>query len=240
MAEKDLINKIKELKNIKPKEDWVFLTKNRIFSEEQQFSLSPFESFKQLFNLKPAFVISSLINVGLVGLTFVFSVQSSLPGDLLYSVKKIGEDAQLSLSSETEKPGAYLELANKRLEDLDKIAKINKIENLVPTIREFQNSISKAVEDLNRIEDDSYIIMEIVSQTKKLEESKQRIEALGIVIGETKELDNALAQLIERELEGLENQILTEEQEESLVQVKEDYQAGLYYQALEGILFLGQ
>ena len=191
-----------------------------------------FEIFPRLF-LNYRLVLATLLFLGiLISGAFSFA-QNSLPGDFLYPLKRISEKGQAIFVSEQDKPQAQLELANKRLEELTRIAENNQTQKLAPAITEFQQSVSQAAKDLKK---PKKITKEIVEQTKKLVEKKEKVEALGVVVGEAEELENALAQLVEREIKDLESQTLSEEQQEILGEIKENYQAGDYNQALEKIL----
>jgi len=221
MTESDLVKKIQELKKIRPSQDWIVLTKSQILGEEPKILFFPF--------FKPV-----LATVTALGILFgIFSLaQNSLPGDFLYSVKKITEKGQAVFVSEEEKPAFQLKLANERLEELTKAP----ARNLAPTLSEFQASVFQAAKEI--IEAEKPNIKEIVQQTKKLEENKQKVETLGVVVGETEALDTALAQLVEREIGDLETQTLPEKQQELLEKAKEDFEVGNYNQALEKILIL--
>ena len=63
MTEKDLIRQIKELREIKPRKDWVLLTKRQILSEPEV----EFRPAVSVFHWKLAFapVISVFIIIGL-------------------------------------------------------------------------------------------------------------------------------------------------------------------------------
>jgi hypothetical protein len=245
MTEQELIKKIKVLKQIRPRRDWVVLTKSQILGQEPKRSLAPFggelfswslETFPRLF-LRPRPVLVSLIFLGIL-ITAVFGfAQNALPGDSLYSLKRISEKSRVVFVSETNKPKAHLELANKRLEELTKIATTNQTEKLASALSEVQASVSQAAKDLKK---PKKITKEIVDQTKKLEENKGKVEALGVLIGETEKLDNALSQLVEREIQDLEGQTLSEEKTRLLEQVKEDFEAGNFSDALEKIWLLSQ
>jgi len=247
MTEKELIAKIKELRQIKPKKDWVVLAKAQILGEEklpvevkpQHFSVFPLNEviagLRVIFTHKFAFATLTLILV-LVGV-FGFA-QNTLPGDLLFPIKKISEQGRTFFVSNQEKPTIQLELTNKRLEELKKIAKANQTQKLAPALKEFQASINQAAENIKNIKEPQKITKEIVFQTKKLEESKAEVEALGVVIGETGELEDALSQLVTREIKDLETRTLTEEQSRILEEVKKDYEAKNYSKALEKILTL--
>ena len=221
MTESDLVKKIQELKKIRPSQDWAVLTKSQILGQEPKVLFFPF--------LKPV-----LATVTAFGILFgIFSLaQNSLPGDLLYSIKKIAEKGQAVFVSEEEKPAFQLKLANERLEELTKAP----ARNLAPTLSEFQASVFQAAKEI--IEAEKPNIKEIVQQTKKLEENKQKAETLGVVVGKTEALNAALAQLVEREIGDLETQTLPEKQQELLEAAKEDFEVGNYNQALEKILIL--
>lgn len=220
-TEKQLIGKIRELRQIRPRKDWVVLTKSQILGEEPKILFFPF--FKPVLATVTAF-----------GILFgIFSLaQNSLPGDFLYSIKKITEKSQAVFVSEEEKPVFQLKLANDRLEELTKAP----ARNLAPTLSEFQASVFQAAKEI--VEAEKPNIKEIVQQTKKLEENKQKVETLGIVVGETEALDTALAQLVESQIKDLEEGTLTEGQQELLEGAKESFEAGDYNQALEKILIL--
>ena len=221
MTESDLVKKIQELKKIRPSQDWTVLIKSQILGQEPKVLFFPF--FKPVLATVTAF-----------GILFgIFSLaQNSLPGDFLYSIKKITEKGQAVFVSEEEKPAFQLKLANERLEELTKAP----ARNLAPTLSEFQASVFQAAKEI--VEAEKPNIKEIVQQTKKLEENKQKVETLGVVVGETEVLDTALAQLVEREIGDLETQTLPEKQQELLEKAKEDFEVGNYNQALEKILIL--
>ena len=235
MNDKELINQIQLLGQIKPRQDWVVSVKTQILQDEIESSVSVTQVFSRMFlQLRPAF-ISLVVLVVIIG-TFGF-VQDSLPGDFLYPVKKVAEQGQAKfLVSEQDVVHYKLEMANKRLVELTKIAEVNQVKKLAPAIAEFQANVADAANNLIKAKDLN--IKEIVAETQKLEENKAKVQALGIVIGETKDFNDAMKQLVERELESVQEQVLTESQDQALIQIRQDYEVGNYSQALEGILFL--
>lgn len=231
-TEKQLISKLQELRQLKPSNDWVVLTKEQIFQEEKSKKLNLF--FEFLFQHKPAFA-SLLVLAILFGL-FGF-VQKSVPGDTLYSLKKIAEKSQAVFISKKAQPRRDLELANKRLDDLTKIAEANQTQKLAPAIKEYQESVSQAAESLAKAEPEN--VKGIVEEIKKLEEKGKKIKALGIEIGNGEKLEELLyAKIVERQIEDFEGQVLSEEKQEILAEVKEDYENVNYKEALEKILLL--
>ena len=229
MNETELIQQIKKLKEIKPRKDWVLLTKKEILREETKFELFPF--------FRPVYA-------GLFLFLFVVSVfqlsQRALPGDVLYPLKRISEKAQAIFVSDKELPKYNLELANKRLQELTQIAKKNEVKKLAPAINEFQANVSEAAKNLAKVQN---VDKEIVEKAQRLEENKEKVEGvLGTNIGdeEYKEYENSLAKLVENQIKDLEQRTLTDEQKEILAEVKLDFEAGNYTDALVKILILTQ
>ena len=234
MMEKELIGKLRKLRQIQPNRDWVSLTKTQILGQEPRFTFFPY--FKPAFaGLVTVFILLSVFGYGFV--------KNSLPGDLLYVIKKVAHEGQAIFVSESEKPAFQLKLANQRLEDLTKAP----AKNLAPTISEFQANISEAAKTLSKIDattSNPAVIKKIVEETKKLEENKEKVESLGVVIGGTEELEEALIPYYkveaERRIKDLENRSLTEGQQKLLEEAKEEFEAGNYDQALEKIWILSQ
>lgn len=233
-AESDLIKKIQKLRSIKPRKNWVVLTKNQILGEELAPEISPKGlPFLGLFRYKYAF--AGLAVILILGGTFAFA-QKALPGDFLYTLKKVAEKTRLSFASEEERPNLQLEYANERLENLVKVVEANQVRKLAPIIEEYQANVSEAAKSLTKVKEPD--VKEIVQRTKKIEENKQELKALGIIVGETEEWNNAVAQVVENQIKDLEKSSLSEKQEEILEEIKIDYENGNYSQALEKILLL--
>jgi len=248
MNERNLIKKIQTLKQIEPEKDWVVLTKRQIVGFEDvqikhSFTDQIFEVFQVFansgFNYKLA--LATLAVIGVLGSAAIGFSQAALPGDLLYPVRKLVDKTGYLFVSKNDQPKLGLEIANKRLEELTIIAQNNQGRNLAPAINEFKQSIVEAADKLkivNTVNGSPKITKEIVKETAKLRENKEKVEALGVVVGETKELNEALSQLVEREIKDLESRSLTEEQTGILAQAKQDFEDGSYEKALEGILIL--
>jgi len=232
VAEADLVKKIQELKKIRPRKDWVVLTKSQILGEEDRgwASISFFPFFK------PA-----LATVTAFGIFFgIFSLaQNSLPGDILYPIKKITEKSQAVFVSEEEKPAFQLNLTNERLEELTKIAETNQVKKLAPAIGEYQASISQAAKNLTQIKEPKQAL-EIGEKIVELKQNAEKIRSLGVVTDGTEELEkeyeNTACRIIGQEIESMEKRTLTEKQDKLLPEIKEDYQTGNCSQALEKLL----
>ena len=200
MIKSQLVRKIRQLKKVKPKKDWVLLTKTQILGQETTFNLLPF--------LRPAY--AGLFALLLLAGLFEFS-QGALPGESLYYFKKIVEKGQIILSSEEERPRMNLELANKRLEELNQIVQKNEVRKLAPAMDEFRANVSAAAKNLTNVKK---ISKEIVVQIQKLEESEEELgKILATKVGneEYEEYNIAVGQLVERQILELEEKTLSED-----------------------------
>ncbi len=230
MTEKELITKIQGLREIKPREEWVFLTKKQIIGEaETQLKVAWLEVFPRFFfQYKLALASSVLIVIAVI--TFGFS-QNALPGDLLFVIKKATERAQTVFISQDEQLKNRLELANKRLEELNKIAEQNQAKKLATAIEEYQASVSQAAEvaiNIKKPEEARKLVPEI----KKLESNLQNLKSYGVEIGDNENTENIYKPVVDVLLKDLENRTLTEDQQKLLVEAQETYGAGNYPETL--------
>ena len=229
MLEKDIINKIKELKQIKPQKDWVFSFKADLFKDEIKESFN----FFSLFN-KPALagLIMSLMFFGLFGFA-----QTSVPGDLLYPVKKMAEKGQLAFISEENRTENSLVMADKRLEELAKIVQSNQVKKLATAINEVEASVSTAARNISKTGATSsspVAVKNIVDKTKEIEFKIEEIRALGVVIGGAELLQEERVKLEgiedseeknnEEEIEEIEEIEDSEKIEEELDETQQDVQ----------------
>jgi hypothetical protein len=225
MTEREVIEKIRLLKQIKPEKNWVFLTKERILGKEPIFF--PF--------LKPAFAGLLFILI-LFGLSF-----TSLPGEPFYLIKKLVERGQTVFVPEEERPKLELELANKRLEELSKIAEKNDVKKLAPAINEAKESVAQATKNLVK---SKKVDKEIVKNTLELKKKSESIEkVLNVkVIGEEteKSLEESLKEYSQYLIKDLENRSLTEDQKQILEKAKVYFENGDFAKVLELLLTIGQ
>lgn len=228
LSDKQLIGKIKELRQIEPRKDWVSLNKKNILGEEPGLLFFPY--------LKPAFagLIVSCILFGTLGYVLI---KTALPGDVLYVLRKAAHEGQAIFVSDEGKSAYQLKLANDRLEDLVNAP----IKNVGPTIDEFQANILEAAKDLAWIDvstSSPATIKKLVEETKKLEENKHKVESLGVFIGEggAAELGNALKRIAGDLIDDLESRNLSKEKQGILDRMKELFEEKKYSEALETYL----
>ncbi|MDO8743281.1 MAG: hypothetical protein Q7J30_01850 [Candidatus Azambacteria bacterium] len=241
MTQRDLISKIQKLRQIKPRKDWVLLTKNKIFGNvEGRPQHSIWEVLPRIF-FQPKLILAEVLTIfvffGILG-----SAQKSLPGDPLFLIKKVQERTLAVFVSQKDLPKNQLELASRRLEELATIAQSNQVKKLAPALQEYQASIVRAAEGLVRASattTDSASIKKIAEQAQKLEEARINLEKIyGIAGLEAKEESNPTKVVTEWLIKDLETRTLTKEQEGIFAEAKEDFSAGNYNSALIKILQL--
>jgi len=120
-----------------------------------------------------------------------------------------------------------LNLADKRLEELTKIAESNQVRNLPQAITEVQASISEAVKNLSASD------QKTLEKLAELGKNKQIAEQILAAQIDSKDLDNAYMTLTDSLIKDLETRTLTEDQQEILIQMKELFDLGDYQQTLE-------
>jgi len=128
MTEKELIEQLNELKSIKPNKDWanwllsnILSQSSSVIASEAKQSQKPkihLVSFSFLRQYQKALVSTAL--VVLFVSTFVFA-QTSLPGNLLYPVKTLTQNAKIALVPKDYKPVVRMQITKARLEDMAKI-----------------------------------------------------------------------------------------------------------------------
>ena len=229
MTQNELIGKIRELRQIKPRKDWVLLTKSQILGQEEtpKFELFPF--------FKPAYagLFFLLLLAGLIEFS-----QGALPGDPLYSLKRITEKAQAVFVSKEEQPKLQLELTNKRLEELNKVAEANQVKRLAPALNEFETTkIAAKKEVVNSIKNKSgkeatKVAKDIASKLNEVNENEKKVYATLNIESTGGVEQTAEKAVVEILIKDAKNSTLTEEQKTDLVKVEEYYKSGDYQEAL--------
>jgi len=238
MTEKELIKQLKGLKEIKPRKEWALLLKSEILNAEyaeQKVIAKPATKAWSILELFPIFNYQKKLAYAFATLCFmavgIFGfAQYTMPGDLLFPVKKITEQTQTPL-----------QVAYNRSEDLMQIVKENKSQNLESAISEFKASMVNAAktitQDLSK-NSDKKSIKGVIAEVKKIQDNQKQLETLGINIGGTKDFDDVLALLVQEQIDFLNESTLTEKQEAALKEITELYEQGKYSDALERILLI--
>lgn len=250
MTEKELIKQLKKLQDIKPRNDWVILTKQKILDEggvagfERKASFV--SQFISVFNVKTALkpALAAAFCFCLLFSVFTFG-QDALPGDFLYSLKKAKDQIRLSLASENEKPEVQIDLTRNKLDELAKVAETNKGKNLAPAVEEVEKSLKETAETIKKVAEaktDKKLVKDFQAKIEEIEKQKEEVESVLATKIEVEGLEESLNSfyrtLVENELEELENKELTGEQTTILNEAKELFDQEEYEQALEKVLIL--
>ena len=164
MINNNLIKKIKELKKLEPSQEWLNLTRHNLITEI---------AFKQRAGLQSVALAFCLLFIFIAGpwLTLKAS-QPSLPGELLYSVKKAGEGIQSTVTSKENKTQLQMEFAGRRLEELTKLSndlspeeKTTKAKKVISGFEGNLANISQYVSDVSQEE-----VIAVAEKTVKLKQ----------------------------------------------------------------------
>jgi len=243
-TEKELILKLQTLKDIKPRQDWVVFAKREILGGNKiTIKASYKEKFLGVLDFLPAltyqrkltyaFATLLLIMVGTLGFA-----QYTMPGDLLFSVKKVTEQSQAALSGQTNLKQNMANL-NNRINDLAQVAKEGRTVNIPSAIDEVRQSASKVAESLKgSLTKDPQSVRELANEVQKIKQLRTLTDLTDTP--EIKSLNDALAVLVQNEITDLEKTSLTEYQLETLKGIKDLYDEGDYVAALEKILTINE
>ena len=240
LTEKELISKLQTLKDIKPRQDWVVFAKREILGGNKITAKPTYkEKFLGVLDFLPAFTFQRklaysfatlvLIMVGMFGFA-----QYTVPGDLLFSVKKVTEQSQAALSGQTSLKQDMANL-NNRINDLAQVTKEGRTANIPSAIDEVRQSAFRVTESLKGIlTKDPQSTRELAIEVQKIKQLQTLADLSGTP--EIKSLNDALAVLVQNEITDLEKTTLTEAQQTTLKDVKDLYEKGDYTAALEEML----
>ncbi len=209
--EKDLREKIKKLRRIEPSKDWLSLARRNLITHIEFYGENKRKGFfwGWIENLQSVALAVCLLIVFLGGPWLaVKASEASLPGELLYSVKRISEGVKTMASSKNHRVQLQVEFANRRLEELNKItrsypfSKIDKEkdEKVKEAVGGLKNNLANAGEYLEAISKE-----EIVSVAEEMKQIKEEInKAREKALESENDLNEA-----EKAVEEIDRQILT-------------------------------
>ena len=167
--------------------------------------------------------------------------QNALPGDNLYTVKRAVEKAQFSLKSNPE-PKLSFEIAQRRLNELNRVVESSSVRNLAPAINEFQESVSSIARNIEKSEVKEPKL--VVEEITKIEKEREKIRSLGIEIAENEDFDRVKNNIYYRvaceDAKGMiefgKTRTLTDRQVGIFAQIQELFKQGECEQAIEAWL----
>lgn len=189
---------------------------------------------------KPAFAFAGLLLVVGTGLVLQIS-SSSLPGDLLYSVKPAREQMEFAFSPSKDRAFVQLELTQRRLDELKQVTAQNRTKDLAAAIKGYQNRVSQVSGALPGLVDQNpRVALQAGRTLLALQKEKLELEqVLGTSIGENDSLAEATKLVVESELKDLGTRTLNKEQTALVAEAIKASEAGNYDTALEFLLKVG-
>lgn len=241
ISEKQLILQLKELKNIKPREEWVSLLKSKILAETKTEFVAQKNTGKLIgildiisasfFQKKMAYAMATLVFmiVGVLGFA-----QYTMPGDLLFPIKKIAEQSSASLTGQNVLTQSVLSF-NNRVNDLAQISKEGRAGNIPSTIAEVNQNISELSKTLkNNPVKDPVVIKEIAATLKTLASVK------GTDVNQSQEVKDLYETIVSSQIEDFKNTTLTTNQKDILEIAEKFYKEGKFSDALEQLLLINK
>ena len=241
MEEINIIKKLESLKATKPNNEWVISAKRDILSKEfvKEETTSTFATFistcSRIFEtpriLAPAL---SVMIVAVFGFA-LFSSQSTMPGDSLYSLKKAYDQVATSFLPADMQAIARINQADKLLVQLDNISKSsdNANRNIEAGVEEVKKAISIASREIKRVPEEKQagLVAQLVSRVSEVEKTTNA----SIMDSESEEIIYSV--FIKSEIKEFESNKdnLTESQLELLNNAKEYFALGDYASAMSSL-----
>jgi len=253
ITQKQIIESLNQLKEIKPRNEWAVLLKSQILAEKEA-TLIPIKIKKEiLVPVKPAdpketpavkspgimdvlssvffqrklayaFAVVLFLIVGVFGFT-----RNTMPGDLLFPVKKIAEQSQATLTGQT---GLKQDIAtlSSRINDLSQVAKEGKTNNIPSAISEVSANVKDLAQNLkNNPTQDPQTIKEIANSLKTL------ADVPGTDLSQNPDVQNLYQTIVESQIADLKKTTLTDGQNNILTRAEDLAGQGKYTDALEKI-----
>jgi hypothetical protein len=186
--------------------------------------------------------IAGLVVVCLTGGTWVIS-QDALPGQALYSAKLASEKGLAMLTGKSQEPLANLQLAAKRLAELNLVSEKKLTQDVPAAVKEFvatKAAAHKQVLDLAQKDPANAvaIVKSVGSQITQIDATERTVFAdLGIsdtaAGSANQDSDSSDKAIVELLLQGSQKATLTSTQKQDMAYAQEMYDAGNYEGALE-------
>jgi Domain of unknown function (DUF5667) len=243
-SEKELINQIRTLREIKPDNDWVVSCKVRIMGQEamghKPSAIVLLGSF--LFQYRAA--LAAMVLVLGTGGGLLTAAQGALPGEPLYGLKKVTEKGMAVVTGQNNNPAANLLLAAKRLEEIDAISQKNLVKNLPAAFYEYKTAKTAAKKEVallikNNPDKAGEIVKEAGAAMKDInDKEKQVYGVLGLEQNASSTQDAADRTSDKEIVDSLiayfkKSAMLSEEQTADLAKVKDLAAAGNYGQSID-------
>lgn len=242
-SDQELISQIRKLREIKPDAAWSASVRAQIVGHDPVGQKKSIPSIfgDLLFQYRIAF--ASLAVFLMVG-GAVAAAQNALPGEPLYAIKRATERELALIAGKGNVASANLELAAKRLAEIDLITQKNMAQNLPAAIEEYKNAKAAAkkivaAQIAQNPENAAQIVKNAAAAMKDINDKEKQIYgSLGVEANATSTDDGSVAAsdkaIIASLIDGLkDNTGLSEDQLKDLQKVIDQYGKENYRQALD-------
>ena len=237
MTEKDLIKQLKSLKTLEPSQKWLSLTRQKLLlTMSEKVEVKPSMDFSEWFwfhKFQPMVLSLAMFMIVFGGPWLaIMASQSSMPGDILYSVKKITERIQTEIAGQNNKAQVQVDIAWRRLEELNKISldSFSQEEKQTKTkevINDFKGNLSNIEKNINQINKEKATVL--AQKTEKLEKNLSQLKENAYLENQAeileaeeiiKEIKNRILAVLAKEEENSNQATSSEEIIEEVIQDK--------------------
>ena len=240
ITQKQLIESLSQLKEIKPNKEWASLLKSTLLenkvpgrmtgavpTQRASFMSAISNSFGR--RLAYSFAAILILAVGAVGLS-----RYTVPGDLLFPVKKIAEQSQATLGGQTVL-NQDVAVLNNRISDLAQVAKDGRTGNIPSAISEVNANAKYLAKNLKKNPaTDSKTIKAIANSLKTL------ADVPGTDLTASSDVKDLYQAVVASQIADLKKMTLTDDQKETLAQAEDLYSQAKYTDALEKLLLVSK
>jgi len=241
-TQKRLVEQLKSLKEIKPRKEWAILLKSQILLKKKAIKVIPvpvksaeksvgiMDILSAVFaprKLAYSFAVILFLIIGIFG----FAI-NTVPGDLLFPVKKIAEQSQAALTGQSGLNQDVATLSN-RINDLAQVAKQGRTDNIPSAISEVNVDILKLAKNLkDNPTNNPETLKDIASSLKTL------ADVPGTDLTTNPDVKDLYQTVVQSQIADLQNTTLTDDQIKTLAEAEDLYNQGKYTDALEKILLI--
>lgn len=202
----NILEQLKELKSIKPRKDWVAAEREVLMSQitrqgtvkPQSFYVNGWYLFKSLlpgsllrFAARPLGALCVIaVFIFSTGIFGVNASKGSLPGDLLYSVKRTSEKVKVGMTvAEEDKVKLHMDFAEERVNEIEAVSgqdnKPQKKQQQIKVAAEgLQEEMKKTQQTLEKVKQEPKRVEKIVAAVKIVD---KKAEELGDRIAQQKQ-----------------------------------------------------
>ena len=242
ITQKQLISQLKELKEIKPRQEWVSLLKSQIIVEkkaEVQTKVidnpAQFAGFASIMDMFSSTVFQKRLAYSLATLALmIVGVLGFVKYESPASVKQVAVQSQASLLGQVALKQNATNLSNK-VNGLAQATKSNRAAATSSALRDINSNAKDLAESLKTNKtNDPETLKEIAVSLKTL------ADVSGTDLTKNPDVNDLYQTVVENQISDLQKTTLTDNQKIILTKAEDLYKAGKYSDALEQILLINQ